>query len=338
LTGRYLQWLKGVAAQLRATEWSATQEASLKSRDAGRLHFHAYLSWIKRSKGVDLKTLNAFVFETVAPRVDVNSEHRGEWHWKKATYHGHFYTAVWKLGTLQAATNITAFEDYDVDGPWVQKLFRHRQLDHTEYERLSAECRDGGHARRMHELEAVRRSERKVFIAKRKAEATELLGGKRKKFKAVYKAMLHSWLQQYASPNPRYILLVLVGRSWLGKSELAKEAKGPQNTLVVDCQNAAHPDLHEFDPLKHQAIVMDDISGTEFVVQNKKLLQQHVDGAKLGQSPTQTLVYDAWLWRLPVVVTTNKWSYENLDALDVDWLEKNCEVREITEEVWERGA
>ena len=40
---------------------------------------------------------------------------------------------------------------------------------------------------------------------------------------------------------------------------------------------------------------MDDIAGSDFVLANKKLLQAHADGAKLGQSPTQTLAYEVFL-------------------------------------------
>jgi len=128
-------------------------------------------------------------------------------------------------------------------------------------------------------------------------------------------------------------MLVLVGGSKPGKTELAKDFKGPAQTLVVDCQHAAHPDLREFDPSKHQAVVMDDIAGSDFVLANKKLLQAHADGAKLGQSPTQTLAYEVFLWRVPVVVTTNHWSAAHHDAVDQEWLAKNCVVEEIAEKV-----
>ena len=76
------------------------------------------------------------------------------------------------------------------------------------------------------------------------------------------------------------------------------------------------------------------LAGSDFVLANKKLLQAHADGAKLGQSPTQTLAYEVFLWRVPVIVTTNHWSVAHHGAVDQEWLAKNCVVEEITEQVF----
>ena len=198
---------------------------------------------------------------------------------------------------------------------------------------MSAECRDGGHVGRMKDLDAVQRSEQQIFVTKRKAEASVALKEKRRLFKPRAQK-LEVWFASYLVADWRYSMLVLVGGSKLGKTELAKDFKGPAQTLVVDCQHAAHPDLREFDPRKHKAVVMDDIAGSDFVLANKKLLQAHADGAKLGQSPTQTLAYEVFLWRVPVIVTTNHWSVAHHGAVDQEWLAKNCVVEEITEQVF----
>ena len=65
-------------------------------------------------------------------------------------------------------------------------------------------------------------------------------------------------------------------------------------------------------------------------------MQAHVDGATLGQSPTQHFVYEVFLWRVPIVVTTTRWSTDDLDEADRDWLEQNCVVVTIDERVWAR--
>ena len=108
------------------------------------------------------------------------------------------------------------------------------------------------------------------------------------------------------------------------------------NTLVVDSQNAPTPNLRNFQRAKHQAVVFDDISGPMFVWQNKKLMQQHIDGAQLGHSPTGNFTYEVWLWRVPVICTANKWDVagSSLDASDAAWIEANCIVQHITEPVW----
>ena len=148
-----------------------------------------------------------------------------------------------------------------------------------------------------------------------------------------YPLAVTQWLATYEQPKPRYSVLVLHGGSQLGKTELAKKLRGRDKTLVVDCQHARHPDLHAFDPLKHEAIVLDDIAGPAFVCDNKKLLQQHADGARLGQSPAQHLAYEVSLWRVPVVVTTNFWDVAPLCPEDLDWVEQNCVVVPITSSV-----
>ena len=121
----------------------------------------------------------------------------------------------------------------------------------------------------------------------------------------------------------------------MGKTELAKNLRGEERTLVVDCQHAKHLDLRDFDLDVHSVVVLDDISGPEFVVNNKKLLQQHIDGAKLGQSLTQNLSYEVFLWRVPTIVTTNYWDTTKLDDEDADWVTKNCVVVNVTEPVFE---
>ena len=59
-------------------------------------------------------------------------------------------------------------------------------------------------------------------------------------------------------------------------------------------------------------MLLDEVAGPTFVVNNKKLLQAHVDGAKLGQSSTQLFSYEVFLWRVPIMLTTNNWRLDEL--------------------------
>ena len=85
-----------------------------------------------------------------------------------------------------------------------------------------------------------------------------------------------------------------------------------------------------------QPVVVDEISGPDFVNRNKKLLQGHVDGSRLAQSPTQRFAYEILLWRVPMILTCNEWepSAAGLNPSDVEWLEQNCVVERVTEPVW----
>ena len=48
--------------------------------------------------------------------------------------------------------------------------------------------------------------------------------------------------------------------------------------------------------------------------------------------------YETMLWRVPVVVTTNKWRPSDFDDEDQDWLEANCVAVNINEPVWQVAA
>ena len=100
-------------------------------------------------------------------------------------------------------------------------------------------------------------------------------------------------------------------------------------------QHAEHPDLHGFRRHFHKAVLLDEVATPKFIVSNKKLLQAHVDGAILGQSPTQTYTYEVFMWRVPIILTTNNWRLETLADEDREWLNANCIAVYVAEPVFE---
>ena len=82
----------------------------------------------------------------------------------------------------------------------------------------------------------------------------------------------------------------------------ARRMFGEEFTHVVDCQHAEHPDLRGYRREAHRAVLLDEVASPQFVADNKKVLQAHVDGAKLGQSATQLYVYSVMLWRTPQTI------------------------------------
>ena len=102
----------------------------------------------------------------------------------------------------------------------------------------------------------------------------------------------------------------------------------------MDVQHAQHPDLHGFRRHEHLAILLDEVQDPAFIVNNKKLLQAHVDGAILGQSATQMFTYEVFLWRVPIILTTNNWHLSGMSAADLDWIGANCVVVHIAEPVY----
>ena len=79
------------------------------------------------------------------------------------------------------------------------------------------------------------------------------------------------------------------------------------------------------------------MQSTKFVVGNKKVLQAHIDGAILGQSATQLFTYEVFLWRVPIIITTNNWNLKDVCAEDKDWINANCVPVLVDSPVWQNG-
>jgi hypothetical protein len=330
----FADWVQDRKKTYEATYWSATMEESLQSHDQGRVHLHCYFSWHgPETNGIDHTTTDAWMFRGVRPRVDVNREQRGPSYWLKATQHGHFYVQVHKKGTLHAATNYAAWDqDWVPDAWWVVALWRQHKLDHQAFLLLSCKLRDG-HDRRKACVDAVIATESSLLYAEERREARMQLAASAMPFKPLTSDIL-AWKDQYVVLKERYKMLVLYGPSGTGKSRLARSLFGEACTHVVDVQHAEHPDLRGFVRGRDKAVLLDEVASPAFVVGNKKVLQAHVDGAKLGQSSTQLFAYEVMLHRVPIIITTNNWSYARFAAHDVDWIRSNCVEVPVFEPVW----
>lgn len=328
----FREWVIERAAKYGATSWSATAEL------ASRTHLHAYFSWQgPGASGIDHQTTSAWRFQDIKPRVDVNSDNRGLWQWLRSAQHGHFYVSVMKEGTLHADTNYAPWSaDWVPEASWVTSLWKEHKLSHSAYLELSAKLRDG-HDRRKACVDAVVNYESATAHAEEKLEARKRITKKAKPFKPL-SDKIQKWRAQYTVDEERYNMLVLFGRSRTGKSRLGRSLFGEDTTLVVDVQHAQHPDLRTHNRKKHNAVLFDEVASPVFVVSNKKVLQAHVDGAILGQSATQLYTYEVFLWKTPLMLTTNCWEYADFSDADKDWIEANCVAVHIDSPVWEEPA
>ena len=279
------------------------------------------------------RNLDAFVFQGLTPRADVcRGAAQGRLN-RTAAVRGLYDVAIMKRGTLESKTNYHAWSDYFPKAKWVTEWWNQHKLAHEQYRRESVRLR-GGHAARKAEVDSVVAEESRLSLKRRREEAVALLAQRRRAFKP-RPERVRRWLASFEQLDWRYAMLVLVGPSKVGKSEWAKDMRGPEKTLLVDCQNAQHPDLADFDAARHAAVVFDEISGPDFVIRNKKLLQGHVDGARLAQSPTQRFAYEILLWRVPMILTCNEWepSAAGLKPSDLEWLEQSCAAERVPEPV-----
>ena len=331
----FLAWIKRQVTRTRAAQWSAAMECSSHSLRLGTVHLHVYFSWTgSRCKGVNSRGLDEWTFQGCYPRVDCNSEVRGPSYWLKAVQRGHFYCSAHKQGALFSATNYPPWTGvWAPEAAWVVSLYRQHKLGHDTHLRLSAMLRDG-HDRRKASVEAVKATEATLAFQEERAWARTQVHAKAWPFKPL-PAAVESWKMTYDEIEERYRMLVLFGPSRTGKSRLARSLFGESRTLVIDVQHAEHPDLHGLRRHHHLAILLDEVASPAFIANNKKLLQAHVDGAILGQSATQLYTYEVFLWRVPIMLTTNNWDLTGLTADQRDWIEANCVAVHVTEPVFD---
>eukprot|EP00973_Karenia_brevis_P096215 12431214-Karenia_brevis.AAC.1 len=185
-------------------------------------------------------------------------------------------------------------------------------------------------------VEAVMAGEIGAAYVAEKAEARQKIEAAAKPFKPMPDQIQH-WKAQYTEDKERYSMLVLFGPSCTGKSRLARSLFGAHQTLVIDVQHAKHPDLRGYRRQHHRAILLDEVSDPTFIVGNKKLLQAHVDGAILGQSATQLYTYEVFLWKTPIMLTTNNWDYSKFAPADKNWIDTNVVAVYIGSRVWVSG-
>ena len=335
---QFEQWLEERRKHFGATCFSACMEESTQAVEEGRVHLHAYLSWhAAGSKGIDHTSTQEWRFKGVKPRVDTNTEARSAWQWLRATQHGHFYVQIMKEGTLWSSSNYWAWvHGWVPEAAWATSLWRQHKLSHQAYLRISIKLREN-HDRRKAMVDAVVAAEAAEAYVEEQKAARALIASRRRPFKPM-PSEISSWMLQYHIPEERYKMLVLHGPSCTGKSKLGRSLYGESDTLVVDVQGAQHPDLKSFVRGRHKAVLLDEVASPAFVISNKKLLQAHVDGALLGQSATQLYSYFVFLWRVPIILTTNNWDYSAFTEADKNWLDTNCVAVHIGTRVWHSAA
>jgi len=144
------------------------------------------------------------------------------------------------------------------------------------------------------------------------------------------------WMAEQRDPKrQRQRTLVLEGRSGTGKTEFAKSLYGFRNTLEVNCASGGEVNLKELDLEKHKAVLLDEAT-PEMVLQQRKLFQCPAAWISLGNSTTNCHAYDVCLYRIPIIICSNNWSYKlnKLTPVDAAWIQENtCHVS-VQEKLW----
>ena len=299
---------ESTARRLRATAWAACLEESTHANSTEAVfHGHSYYFW-DSADPVDICGTDSLVFHQIRPRVDTCSIMHNPTTWKKAAMHGLWYVHVVKLGTVASASNYEPWVHYVPDGDWLVSLWSAHKLSHDQYEDLSAQFRTG-HAARMHDLGAVRRSERAVSVRKHVQKEQELVSAEpMAKFKEYPEVA--EFLATFAKPQRRRPILAIVGPTRLGKSLLAAdvlrqvgELVGLKDFLEVTVQDNGSMDVSAFDVDKHAGILLDGVGDVQMLADNRETLQGRAKEDTGGKSATMMYSYIFTLCRRGVVAT-----------------------------------
>jgi len=147
-----------------------------------------------------------------------------------------------------------------------------------------------------------------------------------------------AFLEQFEENRPlkRRKFLVLDGESGLGKSDYAKSLSTPGRTLDVNCASCeGEPPLRSYDPVFHEAILLDEASA-ELIVRNKKMMQGPPDPVELGSTQSNMFTYCVFVCRKKLIVSSNKWAEQLTELSDSDrsWLEANQIYIPVTEPLY----
>ena len=319
--------VKAAAVRYGATGWAACWEESMHAGAPSRpaagtaghrvWHGHAYYMW-EDGEGVRMRDTSAFVFQGVKPRIDACSVTAPR-QWKLSALHGMWYVTVMKAGTRDSATNMQPWEAYTPQAPWLVALWDQHKLSHEQYEELSADFRSG-HAARMRDLEAVRRTERAAAV--RRHVTSELLAldalpplEQPKAFSEVER-----FVDCFRKPMRRRPFLVIIGATGTGKSELGRhilrKRLGPILSVdkflevTVGCDTAL--DLSNFDVSSHAGVLLDGVADAQTLSDNRESLQGRAKADTGGRSNTMVYSYPYTLCNRGVVVTMDL-AAKNLD-------------------------
>ena len=331
---------------------STAIEMCLKSASHVRVHLHAMISGNRtrlRADHWDVYTFEgmpvAHVSFSVSNRVVEHSK-KGDREKSEAgqprlmpngrrTPEAHYYLQFPKDGMLAQRSNFKKWQDFAVKIKWIKNQMQRRKISLADCIAEAIGSRDG--ARNfVTEVEWLIKKEKDINIARKVLELQTVLRHGQKQFKP--DPMLVSvWKQQYinciAEARCRFRPLVLQGPSRVGKSRWAMSFFEAGQCLVLDCQNSVEPNLRQFDPTVHKAIIFEEAPGS-MVVRHKMLFQAGPNSISMGQSATNCNVYDVLVYGVQMIICTNAFFESVREPHDLEWLHSNIVFLEVTEPTW----
>ena len=324
---RFWSEMEAAGEQVGLKHVSCAMEWSTKAQAAGRLHLHAFFSYLGHKTRGSL-SVSAIRFEGFAPsHVSLTGGPNGGGFARRGRaallHQGHFYLQMRKVGSVHRRTNFVKSLDFPVKQGWILLQWQQRKISHKDARLEIIDSRDRVHRG----LQAIEQQERAEAQPAAQAASARLCRPELLPFKKALPLEVE-WLAQYASleagQSPlRFRCLVYDGPSRTGKTQRAMHWFGADGTLRLNCQGVAAPSMQRWVGGGFRAVVFDE-GGWELVHGNKMLFQAGPDPVELGQSPCGAYTYSVLVYGVPMVITSNDFWKGCPAAGEVkDWLTAN---------------
>lgn len=321
---RFVAFVQGVLAPLKPQGTSCTLETSTRGRTA-HVHAHVYFHLQKEFRAKDF---SAFAFEGIRPHFEPNRA-RGR-AFLGAVRMGHYYVVVPKIGTLFDWTDYHPFQDYAVEGWWLDNWLKAGKLTRDTYLGIAARV-TVGFQRRLTDVRAAERYEKEAAVRQHVDAELQALGDMQpaKEFPEI-----ELFVEYFRSgEHRRRPILAIVGGTNLGKSLLAIQVLKKISKMVdvpgyleITVEGNTVLDFSDYDHRVHSGVLLDGVGDALVLKQNREVLQGRPKVAKGGQSGTMIYSYPFTLCKRAVIATFDL-AAANLDALAQDhWLSNPLNV------------
>ena len=254
---------------------------------------------------------------------------------------GHFYVYVDKIGSVMSWADFLPFQDYGVEGWWLDNLLKQGKLQRDVYLKWAARVAVG-FQRRLGDVRAAERYERERAAEEAASLAAAELSASvlpLKPFPEVDRFLEHF---SRAGRFFRRPMLAIIGGTNLGKSVLAADVLRRVGLLVdapgfleITVEQNPNLDLADFDLREHSGVLLDGVGDALILKLNRESLQGRAKLCKGGQSATNMYAYKYTLARRAIVATFDL-SAKNLDQFDQDhWL--SCSLNVIVLKLTEKA-
>ena len=175
------------------------------------------------------------------------------------------YVPVWEEG---------ARYKYAVKALWADTLWKHRKLSHDKYREYVISCREDVR-RRLQNLDAVVEREQRERMNQERARVIKRIRAGFQPFKQFPE--LQRWRALFEVEADRYPILIVLGPSRMGKTELIKSLfRNPCQVQIGG--NKDFPDaFRKFDRDSHDGLILDDVRDCQFFVDHQDVFQSKYD-------------------------------------------------------------